>query len=107
MLALWRLRSGVVGFLPKLSSRMRVCAQGNYERYMKQFEKFQQEFKNIKSFPDASMSVLGTYNFSTCAVVGSSGSLMNSTFGANAPHPSIVFVIANCRFGTRRHRTAL
>jgi hypothetical protein len=37
-----------------------------------------QEFKNIRSFPDASMSVLNTYNFSTCAVVGSSGQSRNA-----------------------------
>eukprot|EP00899_Mesostigma_viride_P023403 jgi/Mesvir1/4247/Mv22215-RA.1 len=38
--------------------------------------------KNNRSFPDADMSVLSRYNFSTCAVVGNSGSLLNASFGA-------------------------
>eukprot|EP00241_Pyramimonas_parkeae_P015510 CAMPEP_0114283928 /NCGR_PEP_ID=MMETSP0059-20121206/4374_1 /TAXON_ID=36894 /ORGANISM="Pyramimonas parkeae, Strain CCMP726" /LENGTH=573 /DNA_ID=CAMNT_0001404711 /DNA_START=46 /DNA_END=1767 /DNA_ORIENTATION=- len=54
--------------------------QGNYEKYMKQFEQFNQQFLHVKSFPQADM-VLQRYNFSTCAVVGSSGSLMNASFG--------------------------
>lgn len=70
-----------------------------------------QEFKNIKSFPDASMSVLSTYNFSTCAVVGSSGSLMNATFGA--PFALLVFLRLKararvmCRARTGTYRTCI
>eukprot|EP00873_Tetraselmis_striata_P017416 jgi/Tetstr1/437680/TSEL_000238.t1 len=57
--------------------------QGNYNKLMDHYAgESGLHIHNNRSFPAPDMRILRRYNFSSCAVVGNSGSLLNSSFGA-------------------------
>jgi len=80
--------------------------QGNYAKQLSQYEQVQgkKEFlRNLAAFPPANYS-LSMYNFTNCAVVGSSGSLLNATFGSVIDTYDIVLRINQAPANKKFHR---
>ena len=66
----------------------------NYDKLLYQYAQEGRQFLKAKRFfPSVDSDFLSSYNFSTCAVVGNSGTLLNSSFGSAIDSHSAVWRI--------------
>ena len=98
---------GLKDYEKRFEARNLFLHQGNYKRLLQHYAK-QDEIdeegkgvgegdsdldsiiKNSRSFPDSKMIFLRNYDFDSCAIVGNSGSLLNSTFGKSIDSHAVV-----------------
>lgn len=87
----------------KLKMRDLFVHQGNWQKLLGHYadENGTLTMMNVRSLPRADMRVLDNYNFSSCAVVGNSGSLLNATYGASIDSHDIVLRLNQAPPGDR------
>mmetsp|Transcript_37441 Transcript_37441/g.105716 ORF Transcript_37441/g.105716 Transcript_37441/m.105716 type:complete len:442 (+) Transcript_37441:254-1579(+) len=80
--------------------------QGNYNKLMDHYAADNGELliHNNRSFPSADMRILRRYNFTSCAVVGNSGSLLNASFGSAIDSHNVVLRINQAPPGLPNNR---
>jgi len=79
--------------------------QGNYNKLMEHYAaRGALLIHNNRSFPTPDMRILRRYNFTSCAVVGNSGSLLNSSFGTAIDSHNIVLRINQAPPGLDNNR---
>ena len=77
--------------------------QGNFQKLLGHYadENGTLTINNLRSLPSSDMRILDSYNFSSCAVVGNSGHLLNATYGAAIDSHDVVLRLNQAPPGDR------